>query len=96
MFYFKISFLIYCFIIPNLISSDLGSLKDYYEYWSSKYLKESQSVPGGKYVDYNNKQVTVSEAHGYGMLITVYMASHDNDQPISPYLSPIRECCRCP
>ncbi|RMD79767.1 MAG: beta-glucanase [Lentisphaerae bacterium] len=49
----------------------------FYEYWKKKYLIESSKVPGDYKVDYNKHGTTVSEAMGYGMLITVQMAGYD-------------------
>ncbi len=64
-------------------------LVEHYEAWSGRYVKD---VPGldQKYVDYivdertdpdvtwaNKQAVTVSEAHGYGMLILANMANID-------------------
>lgn len=53
-------------------------LLHYYRYWRSKYLQDSQQVAGGRYVDYQDKHTTCSEAQGYGMLISVYLSTlHD-------------------
>ena len=49
----------------------------YYRYWKQKYLQPSVRFPGDFKVDYNGKGATVSEAMGYGMLITVLMADED-------------------
>lgn len=53
------------------------AVADFYDYWKEKYLVESSAVPGDYKVDYNEHGRTVSEAMGYGMLITVQMAGHD-------------------
>lgn len=63
---------------------------DFYDYWKEKYIVQDKYVTDDTqyYVWYsdtpysdNNKwvEVTVSEAHGYGMLITASMAEYDND-----------------
>jgi len=58
----------------------LKSTGDYYFYWKQKYLKPSVRFPGDFKVDYNGgKGVTISEAIGYGMLITALMADEDPD-----------------
>jgi endoglucanase len=51
------------------------AVRDFYDSWKSNYLR---SGCGGYYVDYNGNDDTVSEAHGYGMLIAVYMAGYDS------------------
>lgn len=54
-----------------------------YDEWKSKYLKQNPYEPSQYYVWYSdgdfveNDAVTVSEAHGYGMLLTVLMADKD-------------------
>ena len=49
----------------------------YYQSWKKRYLKPSVKVPGDYKVAFNRSGVTVSEAMGYGMLITVMMADVD-------------------
>ncbi|WP_152393219.1 glycosyl hydrolase family 8 [Paenibacillus guangzhouensis] len=54
-----------------------------YDEWKSKYLKQNPYDPSQYYVWYSDgdwfeeNEITVSEAHGYGMLITALMAGHD-------------------
>ena len=61
----------------------------FYSYWKEKYLAQDPYVTGDPqyYVFYGEKTyaeagaevaVTVSEAHGYGMLIAASMAEHDS------------------
>lgn len=56
-----------------------------YNEWKSKYLKQNPYSSDQYYVWYadgdwfEEKEITVSEAHGYGMLITSLMAGHDPD-----------------
>ncbi len=52
---------------------------DYYSYWKQKYLNPSVRFPGDWKVNYNGKGATVSEAIGYGMLITALMADKDSE-----------------
>jgi len=54
-----------------------AAIADYYAYWKSKYLIASTSIPGAWKVNYDRKGGTVSEAMGYGMMITAYMAGQD-------------------
>jgi len=49
----------------------------YYFYWKGKYLIPSTRFPGDWKVDFDGRGTTVSEAIGYGMLITVCMADAD-------------------
>lgn len=53
-------------------------VKRFYDYWQDKYLKPG-CEPGHLVVLANTKptNLTVSEAHGYGMIILAYMAGHD-------------------
>ena len=53
------------------------AVESYYSLWKGKYLIPSVRFPGEWKVDYNGKGATVSEAMGYGMLITVFMADRD-------------------
>jgi endo-1,4-beta-D-glucanase Y len=47
------------------------TLLSYYDAWKTNYLRDA----GGEYwVKYDNTNSTVSEAHGYGMVLTAYMA----------------------
>ncbi|WP_163856069.1 glycosyl hydrolase family 8 [Paenibacillus elgii] len=54
-----------------------------YKEWKAKYLKRNPYDPTQYYVWYadgdwfKDGEITVSEAHGYGMLITALMAGHD-------------------
>jgi endoglucanase len=59
---------------PN---AKVNAVEGYYSYWKRKYLIPSARFPGEWKVDYNGKGATVSEAIGYGMLITVLMADKD-------------------
>ncbi|MCR2821437.1 glycosyl hydrolase family 8 [Lederbergia panacisoli] len=74
-------------IKPNHISQqemDATVIKMYKE-WKEKYLTEDPSDKNLKYVWYSDGdpewypdgEVTVSEAHGYGMMIVAMMAGHD-------------------
>ncbi len=58
-----------------------ATAKSYYNTWKSKYLKKGCGSTSGHaryYVDSGMSDArTVSEAHGYGMLLTAYFAGHD-------------------
>jgi len=64
-------------VVSSLGGSPLQATADYYFYWKQKYLKPSKRFPRDFKVDYNGKGATVSEAMGYGMLITALMADED-------------------
>ncbi|WP_437349405.1 glycosyl hydrolase family 8 [Paenibacillus humicus] len=53
-----------------------SSVQSKWNTWKSNYLKTAGS--GKYYVKYNDAGETVSEAHGYGMLLTVLMAGADS------------------
>ena len=55
------------------------AVSEYYAYWKKAYLKPSKKVPGDYKVDFDGTGETVSEAIGYGMLITVTMAGSDKE-----------------
>ncbi|MBL7015991.1 MAG: beta-glucanase [Kiritimatiellales bacterium] len=59
-----------------------SAITNKYNYWKSKYLAESVSVPGDYKVKYKADGQTVSEAMGYGMLLTVYMAGADTNAQV--------------
>lgn len=52
------------------------AVRDYYAAWKSRYL-ESGCGDARAYVNVHNNGLTVSEAHGYGMLIAAFMAGAD-------------------
>jgi endo-1,4-beta-D-glucanase Y len=61
-----------------------NSIKSYYEYWKSTYVKQSNGVtPGGGYyvvtgrTGGSDNEITTSVAHGYGMIIVALMAGYD-------------------
>ena len=53
------------------------AVNDYYSFWKREYLVASKRFPGDYKVNYDARGATVSEAIGYGMLITVLMADSD-------------------
>lgn len=57
-------------------STDLA-VSNYYQGWKKRFLKPSVKVSGDYKIAFNRSGVTVSEAMGYGMLITVMMAESD-------------------
>ncbi|WP_063847540.1 glycosyl hydrolase family 8 [Bacillus sp. FJAT-28004] len=72
-------------IKPNHVPQEQldNTVKKLYDEWKVKYLKENPYTKGQYYVWYADgdwfvgNEITVSEAHGYGMLITALMAGHD-------------------
>lgn len=66
-------------VVPSGKETLLKAPSDYYFYWKQKYLKPSVRFPGGWKVNYDGKGATVSEAIGYGMLITALMADTDSE-----------------
>src|SRR5436190_14110530 len=65
-------------IKPNNVSQSTmdSSVKSKWSTWKSNYLKTAGT--GKYYVKYNSAGETVSEAHGYGMLLAVIMAGADS------------------
>ncbi len=52
-------------------------VKDFYDKWKKKYVKECDDM---YYIDYDEGNViNVSEGLGYGMMIMAYMAGYDNE-----------------
>ena len=69
-------------IKPNNVSQTAmnNSIVEFYEYWKSAYLRPSNGkTPGGYfvYVSVAPGTKTVSEANGYGMIITALFAGYD-------------------
>ena len=75
-FLFLITICLFLFSGLGSIAQDLDNIKlqNYYQYWRKKYFRISQQVKGGAFIDYQDNRTTCSEAHGYGMLISVYMS----------------------
>ncbi len=68
-------------LLPTMGQSQRdAAVKKFYEYWKDKYLRPA-CEPGQLVVHAPTKpgNLTVSEAHGYGMIILAYMAGHDPD-----------------
>ena len=63
---------------PDYPTDDLDQdVSDFYFYWKNKYLKNAVSTPGGYYVNTpgsTTSGLTVSEAHGYGMIISALLS----------------------
>ncbi|WP_233711633.1 glycosyl hydrolase family 8 [Lederbergia citrisecunda] len=77
-------------IKPNHITQEEmdATVARLYDEWKERYLKQNPYDKDQYYVFYNHngesttdprEAITVSEAHGYGMLITALMAGHDPD-----------------
>ena len=54
-------------------------LQNYYQSWSNKYYRLRQQVNLAAFVDYQDNRTTCLEAHGYGMLIYIYVFRLDED-----------------
>ncbi len=76
-----------CIKPDNVTQKEMNaSVTDFYEYWKSAYLRESNGrTPGGWYVyshpDDPDKK-SVSEAHGYGMILMALMAGFDDSAKV--------------
>ena len=64
----------------NLTQDQINAgVSNYYFYWKARYLTPSKKVASDYKVDFDGTGVTVSEAMGYGMLLTAYMADADKN-----------------
>ncbi len=69
---------------PNVDTSSMhNSVRSVYNYYKGQYLKSS-SVGGQYYIESlgnggNGNEITISEAHGYGMIIFALMAGYDSN-----------------
>ncbi|MCU0857396.1 MAG: glycosyl hydrolase family 8, partial [Pontiellaceae bacterium] len=67
----------------NMTQAQLNAaVADYYIYWKDRYLAPSTTVAGDYKVNCDGTGATVSEAMGYGMLLTVYMAGADTNAKV--------------
>lgn len=69
-------------ILPNHVAPAVldQATRDFYDAWKARFLV--QTCGAGRYVVKSNTQsgnLTVSEAHGYGMVLAALMAGHDPD-----------------
>ena len=73
-------------ILPNDVSQAQmdQTIRTLYDEWKVEYLRTVPDAPDQVYVFYNEDEesdpenaVSVSEGHGYGMMIAVYMAGYD-------------------
>lgn len=67
-------------IIPSHLSQATldQAVRDFYDAWKAEYVREECGT--GRYVvraGVSSRNLTVSEAHGYGMMIMALMAGHD-------------------
>lgn len=78
----------------NLTQAQLNSaVSDYYFYWKSNYFMPSAKIASDCKVNFDGTGTTVSEAIGYGMLLTVYMAGADtNAKACFDGLNHFRKC----
>lgn len=70
-------------VAPDVMDSKVELL---YTQWKQAYLTTRQGHPDQSYISYNqdgtsypSNAVSVSEGHGYGMMIVAYMAGYDVD-----------------
>jgi endo-1,4-beta-D-glucanase Y len=66
-------------IKPNVNATNMAYyISEYYKYWKGEYLRAAGSTPDGYYIYTHGTSgpntVTVSEAHGYGMVAFALMA----------------------
>ncbi len=65
-------------IQPDYSGNNLASeISEFFFYWKNKYLTQAGSTPGGYYIKTTGSTqtaLTVSEAHGYGLLTFALMA----------------------
>jgi len=75
-------------IKPNHLSQEQlnKQVEEYYEYWKTKYVKQSNgNTPGGGYyvamkgTGGDGNEITTSEAHGYGLIAFALMAGYDQE-----------------
>lgn len=66
-------------ILPSNASTATmdASIRRSYDAWKARGIVDVPTVPGGKALLFSNNYITVSEAMGYAMLITVVMDGHD-------------------
>lgn len=77
-------------IKPDYLSQDNMNIEvaKYYKGWKDDFLKSTGSTPGGYYINTgggtgsSGDAVTVSEAHGYGMIIFALMAGGDSEAKV--------------
>ncbi|WP_260285176.1 hypothetical protein [Peribacillus aracenensis] len=76
-------------IKPDNVSQEEldAGVANFYKAWKNEYLKQPAAESDQYYIFYNDKgyaepknAVTVSEAHGYGMMITAIMAGSQDKQ----------------
>jgi endo-1,4-beta-D-glucanase Y len=70
-------------IKPNESQTDLdAAVVTCYESWKSTYLKSGSGCPHGSFFIFYSRPpdtISISEGHGYGMIITALMAGYDKD-----------------
>jgi len=75
-----------CIKPNNVTQTDMNNaIKSYYDYWKNTYIRQSNGVtPGGgcyvfmKGTGGSGREITTSEAHGYGMIIFALLAGYDS------------------
>jgi endo-1,4-beta-D-glucanase Y len=74
-----------CIKPNNVTQADMNNeVAAYYNTWKSRYLKQSTKTPGGYYIESGGtggswNKTTISEVHGWGMIVAALMAGHDSN-----------------
>lgn len=66
-------------LLPSMPAAQCDeAVKEFYDFWSKKYLRPAcDSDQLVVFAETKPQNLTVSEAHGYGMIILAYMAGYD-------------------
>ncbi len=77
-------------IKPNVDQSSMNSdVKTFYNTWKNNYLKESEKTTNGYYIESGGtgttEKTTITEAHGWGMIVFALMAGSDGDPNAKKY-----------
>lgn len=66
-------------ILPDHVSQGQrdAAVRGFYDRWKGRYLRQGCGAGRWYVVIGLDERLTVSEAHGYGMVVTAYMAGHD-------------------
>ena len=77
-------------IKPNVDQSSMNNdVKSFYNTWKNNYLKPSQKTTNGYYIESggtgSTEKTTITEAHGWGMIVFALMAGPDGDANAQEY-----------
>lgn len=66
-------------ILPNhRAQTELdNAVREFYAKWKNRYVQSGCGTSRYYVATYHDQALTVSEAHGYGMIISAYLAGHD-------------------